>query len=105
MYLQHIIVRGDIMCCKIADLKNKQVVCVSDGGVLGFVSDVEFDIETGNLTAIIIYGKPKLFGVFGREDDLRILWKDISVIGNETVLVNCAEIFKEKNGGIFKFNQ
>ncbi len=93
------------MCCKIADLKNKQVVCVSDGCVLGFVSDVEFDIEKGCLTSIIIYGRPKFFGLFGREDDIRILWKDISVIGNETVLVNCAEIFKDKNAGIFKFNQ
>ena len=31
------------MLCRIDDLRNKQVVCVKDGCVLGFISDVEMD--------------------------------------------------------------
>ena len=77
-----------IMSCKIGDLRNKQVVCIKSGCVLGFVSDVELNTETGNLESIIIFGRPKLLGVFGKEDDIVIPWSKIEVIGNETILVN-----------------
>lgn len=76
------------MFCRIDELKNKQVVCVKDGCVLGFVSDIEMNTETGALTSIIIFGKMRFFGFFGREDDIVIPWEDIKVIGNETILVN-----------------
>ena len=76
------------MTCRIDEIKNKQVVCVQDGCVLGFVSDIELDTESGNLTAIIIFGRYRFFGLFGKEDDLVIPWKDINVIGNETILVS-----------------
>ncbi len=76
------------MLCRIDELKNKQVVCVKDGCVLGFVSDVELDTANGMLTSIIIFGRYKLFGFFGKEDDIVIPWNDIKVIGTETVLVS-----------------
>lgn len=76
------------MLCRIDDLRNKQVVCVKDGCVLGFISDIEMDTLNGNLTSVIIFGKLRFFGLFGREDDIVIPWSDIEVIGNETVLVN-----------------
>lgn len=76
------------MLCRIDDLKNKQVVCVKDGCVLGFISDVEIDTLSGNLTSIIIFGRLRFFGLLGREEDITIPWNDIKVIGSETVLVN-----------------
>jgi YlmC/YmxH family sporulation protein len=76
------------MLCRIDDLKNKQVVCVKDGCVLGFISDVEIDTLSGNLTSIIIFGRLRFFGLLGREEDIIIPWNDIKVIGSETVLVN-----------------
>ncbi len=76
------------MLCRIDDLRNKQVVCVKDGCVLGFISDVEMDTENGTLTSIIIFGRLRFFGLLGREEDIVIPWDDIKVIGGETVLVN-----------------
>lgn len=76
------------MLCRIDELKNKQVVCVKDGCVLGFISDIEMDTESGALTSIIIFGRFRFFGLLGREDDIVIPWEDIKVIGTETVLVN-----------------
>ncbi len=76
------------MCCRIADLKNKQVVCIKDGSVLGYISDIEIDTNAGNMTSVIIPGRPKFFGIFGREDDIVIPWREIEVIGQETILVN-----------------
>ena len=76
------------MSCRIADLRNKQVVCVKNGCVLGFVSDIEINTSNGNLKAIVVFGKPRFLGIFGREEDIVIPWGDISVIGRETILVN-----------------
>lgn len=75
------------MSCRIGDLRNKQVVCVKNGCVLGFISDVEINTSDGRLEAIVIFGRPRLLGVFGREDDIVIPWSEIDVIGQETVLV------------------
>ena len=73
---------------RIAEFRNKQVVCVKNGCVLGYVSDVEIDISNGHLEAIVILGRLRLFGLLGREEDIIIPWNEIEVIGKETVLVN-----------------
>ena len=75
------------MSCRIGDLRNKQVVCVRNGCVLGFVSDVEINTSDGRLEAIVIFSRSRLLGVLGRDDDIVIPWSEIEVIGQETVLV------------------
>lgn len=75
------------MNCRIDDMRQKQVVGISSGAVLGFVSDIEFDTATGALTSIVIFGRPKALGFLGREEDITIPWSDIAVIGEETILV------------------
>lgn len=76
------------MCCRIVEMRNKEVICVKDGTRLGCVCDVEIDTGTGRLTSIIIYGRPKILGLFGRENDLVIDWDCIEVIGEDTILVS-----------------
>ncbi len=76
------------MTCRIADMRNKEVVNVKDGSKLGYVDDVEFDTSNAELTALVVYGKAKFFGLFGREEDIVITWQDIEVIGEDTVLVS-----------------
>ena len=75
------------MNCCITDLRNKEVINTKNGCRLGCVSDVEICCETGNLTAIIIWGKYRFPIISGRDDDIRIPWCDIKVIGEETILV------------------
>lgn len=74
----------------IAEFKNKQAVSVENGTVLGFIGDLEIDCDNGNVANLVIYGKQKLFGVLGREEDIYIPWSSIEVIGEETVLVKGA---------------
>ncbi len=76
------------MNCRIAELRNKQVVCVKNGKVLGYISDIELDTKSGTLISLIIYGRPRFFGLFGKSEDIIIPWCDIEVIGPETVLVS-----------------
>lgn len=77
------------MIVRIAELKDRQVVCVKDGAILGYVGDIELDTENGKLSSLVIFGKAKGLGLFGREDDLVIPWDSIDIIGDETILVNC----------------
>lgn len=85
------------MICNIADLKNKQVVSVETGTVLGYINDIEIDTETGCVSNVIIYGRVKFMGLLGKEDDISVPWKNIQVIGEETVLVNGPIQFTKDN--------
>ena len=75
------------MICRIDELKNRQVVCIDNGYVLGYIGDIELDTTTGRLISIVIFGNLRVFGLLGREKDIIIPFEDIAVIGNETVLV------------------
>ncbi len=75
------------MIARITDMHDKEVICLCDGTRLGYVDDVEVDTCTAQIVSIVIYGR-RLFGLFRREPDIVIHWKDIEVIGEETILVN-----------------
>ncbi len=74
--------------CRITDLRNKEVVNSQNGCRLGNVDDVEIDTVTAKLVSIIIYGKPKFFGLLGRYEDIVISWNNIELVGEDTILVN-----------------
>jgi len=76
------------MLCRVTDMRNKEVINICDGCRLGCVDDVEIDTCNACLVAIVIFGRPKCLGLLGREEDIVIGWKDIEVIGEDTVLVN-----------------
>lgn len=76
------------MICRITDMHNKEVINVCDGMRIGCIDDVEVDTCTAQLVAIVVHGRSKLFGILGREEDIVIGWREIEVIGEETVLVN-----------------
>ena len=71
------------MTCRLDSLRDKEVINVKDGGRIGFVSDT----QEAKLTAVVVYGRLRLFGLLGREADFVIPWKDIVLIGEDTVLV------------------
>ena len=86
------------MLCRINDFKYKDVVN-TQGVRLGFVGDVELDTQNAALTAIVIYGKYRLFGLFGREEDTVIPWENIEVIGEDTILVDAPSKGKRRRRG------
>ena len=80
----------------IYDMREKQVVCIKDGTILGYLGDVEIDTETGRLVSIIIFGR-RVLGMFGREGDQRIAWENIKVIGEDSILVDCDSFYQVKS--------
>ncbi len=75
------------MECRIEDFRYKEVVNVCDGQRLGYVSDVMFDIGTGQVTALIVPGPCRLLGLFWHEDDYILPWECIKRIGGDIVLI------------------
>lgn len=72
------------------DLCEKDVVNVATGTKLGRVDDIAFLPETAGITHVVLYGRLKLFGLLGREDDVYIPWADIKKIGDDVLLVDTA---------------
>ena len=68
------------------ELRQKEVINILDASRLGFVSDVEVSLEKGEIEAIIVPGRTKLFN-FGKSTDLVITWDKIKKIGEDVILV------------------
>lgn len=73
--------------CKIFDMGYKEVINLEDGMRLGYISDAEIDLESGKILHFIIFGKKRLFGILGREEDINIKWDEIEKVGEDIVLV------------------
>lgn len=84
------------MICSLSDLKNKEIIDVKTGEKLGFVDDVEMDIESARVLALIVFGRPRFFGLFGREKDLIIQCKEIMIIGEDVILISPEKLEKEE---------
>lgn len=76
-------------------LCQKDVINISTGQNIGRVDDIEFCRENAVVQYLVIFGRPKLFGLLGRGQDIRIAWEDVVIIGKDSVLVNNCEVEKE----------
>lgn len=74
--------------CKRSDLHCKEVVNIGNGERLGFVSDVEINLCSGKVDAIVVPGKGKLFGLVGKGEDWVIPWEAIRSVGDDIILVD-----------------
>jgi YlmC/YmxH family sporulation protein len=72
---------------RIADLKQKEVINISDGFRFGYVCDLEIDTEDGCIKKIIVPAPGKVLGLFGSEQEYHIKWNDIRKIGEDVILV------------------
>jgi YlmC/YmxH family sporulation protein len=72
---------------RICELKNKEVINICDGKVLGFVADVDFDIHKGIICAIIVPSACRFFSFGCKENDYIIPFDKIECIGPDAILV------------------
>jgi len=77
------------MTCCFEDLRNKEIIHIKSGSKIGYVDDVVFETRTAKVCGLIVYGRARFFGLFGREEDYTISWGDIEIIGEDTILVSC----------------
>ena len=82
---------GYIMKCTLNEIRNKEIINVRSGTKLGYADDIEFDAVDFSVKAFVIYGRYRLFGLLGRENDIIIICRDIQIIGTDTILVSADE--------------
>lgn len=75
------------MMLKISEFQIKDVVNVSDGKRLGNIGDIEINLTTGKIEAVVISGSGRVLGFFGKDEDVVIPWKNIIKIGQDVILV------------------
>ncbi|MBP2240048.1 YlmC/YmxH family sporulation protein [Cytobacillus eiseniae] len=77
---------------KISEFQLKDVVNVANGKKLGNIGDIDINVQTGKIDAVIIGGPGRVLGFFGREEDIVIPWKNILKIGEDVILVRHKEL-------------
>jgi YlmC/YmxH family sporulation protein len=80
------------------DLKQKEVVNMLDGKILGTIEDFEIDDEDGRIiSAIIPESSGKLFNFFGKGEEYVIPWSCIKKIGEDTILIELKDTSKYRD--------
>ena len=75
------------MDTRIAELRYKEVISVEDGTRYGYVGDMEVDLESGQVRALVVPGRRRFFGLLGREEDKVIPWSAVKRFGEDSILV------------------
>ena len=75
------------MKSRIADLRCKEIINVTDGSRFGYVGDVEVDLDTGQICALVVPWRLRLFGLLGREEDRIFPWESVRRFGEDIILV------------------
>ena len=83
---------------RISELKQKEIINVKDCKRLGFAGDVDFDMKTGCLLALIVPGPGCICGFLGREKEYVIPFCYNCQVGEDIILVDVKE--KEITGKI-----
>ena len=80
------------MTCRIAELQYKELVDISDGTRYGYIGDLEVDVEQGTIKNLIVYGRPRMFGLLGREGDVVFPWSAIKRVGADLILIDGSHV-------------
>ena len=78
---------------KTSDIRQKEVINITNGKRMGAVIDIEFSTD-GHIEAISVPGPFKMVDVFrGGGRGIRIPWKMVKKIGEDVILVELDEMF------------
>lgn len=73
---------------KLSEMREKEVINIRDGAKIGLIYDFEINLEKGEVMAVVVPGPGKILGIFGKNKDLVIDWKNIVRIGTDAILVD-----------------
>lgn len=83
---------------RIGDLRYKEIVDVADGCRYGYPQDLAVELTTGQITALVIPGQPRLMGLLGREEDIIIPWSRVRQVGEDIILVDSSRDSQKSAG-------
>ena len=69
------------------DFRQKEVVNISDGKILGFVIDVDAELTNGSIKSIVVAQVGKIIKSLGGKNNITIPWNNVKLIGEDVILV------------------
>ena len=84
------------MTGRISELRQKEVINADDGKRLGFVYDIDINLEDGKIEALVMKGTGRLLGFLGKDDELIIPWQLIKRVGEDIIIVDIQEKYLKK---------
>ena len=79
------------MDSRITQLRNKEIINIHSGKRYGYVGDVEVDLESGKLRALVAPGRLRLWGLLGREKERVFPWDSVRRFGEDIILVDAPD--------------
>ena len=73
---------------RIGDLHYKEVINITTGQRLGYVSDLEFDIVSGKVLSFIVPGPRRFFGLLPGDADYVFPYESVVRMGDDTILIS-----------------
>ena len=72
---------------RVSDIMDKEIINVKNGKKMGFITDIDIDVNDGRVISFSTTGD--VGGFFSRGTDMdMIFWNDIVKIGCDTIIVN-----------------
>lgn len=84
------------------ELHKKDVINIRTGENLGRPDDLTFRPQDALVQGLVLRGRPRLFGLLGKGEDLRVDWSQIVTIGADTVLVELPDSGPAPEGTLFQ---
>jgi YlmC/YmxH family sporulation protein len=72
----------------LSQLRQMEVVDITEGKRLGFISDIIFDDDLKRIESFVVPPEVGIFSIFKKRDEMHIRWNQIKVIGVDIILVD-----------------
>lgn len=69
------------------DFRQKEVIDITNGKIVGFVVDVDAEFNAGSIKNIIVAQTSGLLRGIGGKNNITIPWSSIKLIGEDVILV------------------
>lgn len=76
------------MIYRFSEIRSKEVIHITDGERIGFISDLEIDFDSGKIISLCIPGAYKMMGFFGKDREKTVNWEDIKKIGDDLIIID-----------------
>ena len=76
------------MDTRMGQLRLKEIISIGDGSRFGYVGDLDQDLDSGQVKALVIPGRLRWFGLLGREEVMVIPWEAVHRFGEDTIVVD-----------------
>ncbi|MFI3169415.1 MAG: YlmC/YmxH family sporulation protein [Faecalibacterium sp.] len=71
-----------------SEICKKEVIQIESGVCLGKIDDLVLNPLTAEIEQFVMFGRPKLLGILGREASFYIQWNEIDKFGIDAILIH-----------------